>query len=88
MKQENLYVATVDGLNAFIDNNLEEEAEDCVEYFKEYEKDPSRRRRREEAYYGWPLLKKEQVDYVTERLDNVKVVENNGIYLIKMIRDE
>ena len=86
MIDKNMNITTVNGLNDFIDNDIKREAMECVEYFKEFEKNPRRRRRSEEAYQGWPLVSEKQVRYVKKKLKNVYVVEKDGMFLVKMIR--
>lgn len=86
MIDKNMNITTVNGLNDFIDNDIKREAMECVEYFKEFEKNPRRRRRSEEAYQGWPLVSEKQVRYVKKKLKNIYVVEKDGMFLVKMIR--
>lgn len=87
---KNMNITTISGLNSFIDNDIQREAEECVDYFKQFlnetEGNRRRSRRREEAYIGWPLINEKQVQYVLERLDNVKMVKKDGIFLIKLVR--
>ena len=86
LEDKNLNVATIEGLNEFIDTNTRREAEECAEYFKSFEIDPFRSRRQEEAFIGWPLLRKWQVRYVKNRVNVVTVEKKDGIYLIKLDR--
>lgn len=86
MVDKNMNITSVGGLNNFIDNDIKREAMECVEYFKEFEKNPRRRRRSEEAYQGWPLVSEKQVRYVKKKLKNIYVVEKDGMFLVKMIR--
>lgn len=86
MVEKNMNITKISGLNNFIDNDIKREAIECVEYFKEFEKNPGRARRSPEAYKGWPLVNEKQVRYVKKKLKNVYVVEKDGIFLVKLIR--
>ena len=77
---------TIYGFNYYLEEEKKAEVRDCIEYFKEYEKNPNRRRRTWEAYEGWPLLEKWQVEEVEKNLNNIEVVEKDGIYLVKLVR--
>lgn len=85
-RDPNLNITTVDGLNRFIEDSKIQEAKDCVKYFKEFLKNPSRSRRREEAYEGWPLVDEKQVRYVLAKLPNVRAKKQNGMWVIHLIR--
>lgn len=85
-RDPNLNITTVNGLNRYIEDSKAQEAKDCVEYFKQFLDNPSRSRRREEAYEGWPLVDEKQVRYVLAKLPNVKAKKQGGMWVIHLIR--